>query len=175
MSQKHWNLLLSDQLSGKSVPEQYAAYAVAYLDSAERLCALLSRSFRKASYERGTVVLYLAMHAVELFLKGAVLRKAPNEKFGHDVQHIYNRYKALYPGKKYHFDLSFTRNYQGVSRSEALNAKKLFPPIDQLFRYPQDKSNKPWPGLYAFEANSFVAELRELGENFKRIHKELGC
>ena len=35
-----------------------------------------------------------ASHAVELFLKGAILRKAPDERFSHGLEHLQNRYKA---------------------------------------------------------------------------------
>ena len=87
MNPKYWNLLLSDHLESLSPPEQFAKYSMAYLDSAERLCTLLSISYRKATYERGTVVLYLAMHAIELFLKGAIMRKAPHERFRHNLEH----------------------------------------------------------------------------------------
>ena len=40
MSLKHWNLLVP---TPAAFPEQFAAYAIAYLDSAQRLCDLLAR------------------------------------------------------------------------------------------------------------------------------------
>lgn len=170
MNPKHWNLLLSDRLNSLNPSDQYAAYSMAYLDSAERLCGLLSRSYRSATYERGTVVLYLAMHAVELFLKGAILRKAPHERLvHHNLERIYNRYKELYPAKRYHFDMGFTKNYSGMSKKEIQTARQYSPPIDQLFRYPQDKNSTPWPSLYAFEANSFLAELESLRMRFMQL------
>ncbi len=164
MNPKHWNLLVANKVESLSPPDQFAAYAMAYLDSAEKLCRLLARSYRKATYERGTVVLYLAMHSVELFLKGAILRKAPDERFNHDLEHIHNRYNALYPGKRYRLDIPFKSNY-----GEIAQAKALSPPIDQRYRYPQDKDGKPWSGIYSFEANSFLGELATLRSSFKRL------
>ncbi len=100
------------------------------------------------------------------------MRKAPGEKFGHDLEALYNRYKSLYPAKRYQFDMGFTRNYAGLSSNQIEEARRAAPPIDQLFRYPRDKKGNPWPGLYAFEANSFGVELREIRKSFERLLNE---
>lgn len=89
------------------MPLQFVAFTDAYLDSAAHLCKMLKRSSRKSSYPRGTVVLFLTFHAVELFLKAAILQKSPNEGLHHNVEHLVNRYLSLYPGKKYAFDIPF--------------------------------------------------------------------
>ena len=150
-------------------------YAIAYLDSAERLCRLLARSSRKATYERGIVVLYLTAHAVELFLKGAILRKAPKERFGHNLEHIYKRYNALYRARRYRFQMPFQTDYTNMPKNQIKAAKALVRPIDQLYRYPLDKDGKPWPGLYAFEANSFLQGLIVLRTTFERLIQDYDC
>ena len=61
------------QLDSKGIPFKFLAFCDAYLDSAERLCKVLKRSTRKATYERGAVVLYLTFHSVELFFKACIL------------------------------------------------------------------------------------------------------
>lgn len=166
---QHWNLLLADRVTSLAPPEQFAAYAIAYLDSAERLCRVLAISHRKATYERGSVVLYLTTHAVELFLKGAILRKKPHERFGHNLEYLYNRYKELYPAKRHHFDMPFRANYDGLSKDEIKAIKAASAPVDQLYRYPQNKNGEPWFGHFAFEANSFLIELGALRLKFDRI------
>jgi hypothetical protein len=133
---------------------------------------VLARSHRQATYERGSVVLYLTAHAVELFLKGAILRKAPQERFDHDLEHLHNRYRKLYPVKRYSFKMPFSTDYSSMSKSQIKAAKGLAAPIDQLYRYPRDKEGKPWPGLFAFEANSFIGILASLRGNFERLLKE---
>jgi HEPN domain-containing protein len=172
MSPRKWNLLYSEHLAAKPPAEQFAAYAFAYIDSAERLCRTLARSHRSATYERGTVVLFLAQHAIELFLKGAILRKSPVEKPTHNLEALYARYRKLYPAKWFDFSLAFTTNYAGMSKSEIAASRKTQPPIDQLFRYPREKSGVPWPGLYAFEANSFNIELQQIRAAFERLLHE---
>jgi hypothetical protein len=101
------------QIDNLPIPFQFMAFADAYLDSASRLCKVLSRSTRKRSYPRGAVVLFLAYHAVELFLKAAIVHKYPKEGLHHNVEQLYNRYRALYPGRRYEFDLPFKTEYPG--------------------------------------------------------------
>lgn len=172
MNLKNWNLLTTNRLAELTSPDQLAAFAMAYLESAEILCLHLAQEYSSATYEKGSAVLYLAQHAIELFLKGAIARIKPDEKFSHGVESIYQRYKNLYPAKRFHFDLGFTTNYQGFSKKEIQQIRKSVPPIDQLFRYPFNKEGQPWPGLYAFEANSFCIELAEIRTSFNRLLNE---
>lgn len=170
MSAKHWNLLVPNRVADLPPAAQFAAYAIAYLDSAQRLCTVLAHSHKKASFERGAVVLYLAAHAVELFLKGAILRKSPKERFSHDLEHLHSRYETLYPGKHYHLEIPFKSNYPpGISSVEKSNMKALSPPTDQLYRYPSDKEGKSWFGVYSFEAGSFQEELNALRQKFDSL------
>lgn len=171
---RYWNLLTFDSVASLPPSEQFCAFALAYLDSAERLCQTLARSHRKATYARGSVVLYLAAHSVELFLKGAILDQKPKEHFGHNLKNLYDRYNKLYPAKKYRFKLPFDIGCDGLPKSEIIVAKSVSPPTDQLYRYPQDKDGKPWPGLFAFEANSFLEVLHSLRADFERILKQFG-
>ena len=157
-------------------PEQYAAYAAAYLDASIRLCSTLARSSRKASFERGSVVIFLMAHAVELFLKGAILRKARTERFSHNLEHIAKRYTVLYAAKRFRFThLPFQTEYLGMSAAEMAEVKQTQPPVDQRHRYPRDKRGKPWTGLFGFEANSCLQELATLNTDFQRLLKEYDC
>ena len=118
------------ELSGKELPEQFFIFSEAYFDSAERLCKLLKRSTRKASYTRGCVVLYLAFHAAELFLKGSILEKNPEEKLTHNLEGYFNRYTKLYPSKKFRFELPFLTEYAGLEPNEiALGTWKILIPF----------------------------------------------
>ena len=103
MKRRPRNVLTSNVVRFQQRPEQFAAYALAFLDSAQRLCTILAGSHKKATFERGSVVLHLTAHAVELFLKGAILRKKPEERYSHDhdLEHLHNRYKSLYPARRF--------------------------------------------------------------------------
>jgi hypothetical protein len=154
-------------------PVQYATYAAAYLDASIRLCSVLARSYRKATFERGSVVLFLMAHAFELYLKGAILRKAPGERFSHDLERLAKRYNALYTAKRFRFThLPFQTEYFGMSTAKIVQTKKVQPPTNQRHRYPRDKSGTPWAGLFSFEANSCLQDLHTLDSDFQRLLKE---
>jgi hypothetical protein len=106
-------MVVESDLASLSIPLKFLSFSDAYLDSASRLCTVLKRSPKKSNYARGSVVLYLAFHAIELFLKSAILERNPNEKLGnHDIEVLSKRYKKLYPGMKYEFHPPF------ISRNE---------------------------------------------------------
>lgn len=168
-----WNLLPSERLAGLSLHEQYFAYSDAYLDSAERLCRVLARSTRKATFERGAVVLYLAQHALELFYKGAILREFPGERHSHGVAQLRRRYASIYKGKRFEIREVFGTSYEGLTSEEVAQVQGLEPPVDQLYRYPEDKKGKPWKGLFAFEASSFSYELSILREDIACARKHI--
>ena len=159
-----WNSLPAHKLAQLPIYQQYFAYANAYFDSAARLCKTLARSTRKASFERGAVVLYLAQHGLELFYKGAILKKAPRERSSHGLPQLQNRYKAIYPAKRYHVKELFRVSYEGLTKAQISQVQGSEPPTDQLYRYPEDKTGKPWQGLFTFEASSFSRELSGLIE-----------
>lgn len=130
------------EISHLTTPQQFAAFADAYLDSAARLCRLLKKSTRASTYPRGAVVLYLTFHSVELFLKASILQKSPSERFGHNVEHLKNRYNALYRGKKYRLAIPFKTGYISFEPSEIVTRKTSLPSQDQINRYPIDKKGK---------------------------------
>lgn len=181
-----WKMLSDSEIKPLCVPMQFSAFSEAYLDSAIRLCAVLARSTKKATYVRGSVVLYLAFHATELFLKGAILKKVPTENVGttHNIEILNNRYKNLYPGKKYWFNLLFTSEEPDFSSIEPDKVKEFKiiiseivkeNPPDQKYRYPQNKKGQSWHGAHGFEPNSFLREIRQLKEQFKNISKHIFC
>lgn len=177
-----WNLLVESEVSNLSLPKQFLAFSSAYLDSSIRLCTVLARSNRKATYARGSVILFLAFHATELFLKGAVLNSIPKENVGstHNIGILNSRYKKLYPGKKYRFKLLFTSEDSDFFNIDPDKVKKYkiiienidkHNPRDQQYRYPQNKQGQPWSGPNGFEPSSFLRELKQLREQFNNISK----
>lgn len=161
------------ELSNKDLPKQFFLFSEAYLDSARRLCVVLKRSTKKASYQRGCVVLYLTFHASELFLKGAILTKNPNEKLNHDLQGYYNRYNKLYPKKEYRFEIPFRTEYLGFEPEVIDQLRKQELPSDQLHKYPTDKGGKQWEGSFAFEPIELLKTIEKLRDDFKAIENKI--
>ena len=134
---------------------------------------MLKRSTRKASYTRGAVVLYLACHSVELFLKGAILSKCPKEQLNHNLENYYKRYNHLYPEEKFKFNLPFRTEYVGLEPPEVEKAKGHLPPPDQIHKYPTNKNGKEWDSLLVFEPTTFLRDIEQLKTDFKRIKIEI--
>lgn len=165
----NYRMLGSWQIDNLPIPFQFLAFADAYLDSAARLCRVLSRSTRKRSYPRGAVVLFLAYHAVELFLKAAILHKDPKEALHHNIEQLHNRYRILYPGKRYEFNIPFKTEYIGFEPSEIAEKKRSTPTQDKISRYPSNKKGEGWNGIFAFEPHSFQSLIERLQGDFARL------
>jgi hypothetical protein len=167
------HMLTNSQLRSLPLPKQLESLAQAYLESAQSLCDTLADNPQSASFEKGAVVLYLAAHAVELFLKGGILRKAPNESLGHNLEHIYNRYRALLPAKRFAFtSMPFATYYPGMTSQEIAEVKRQQPDPNELYRYAMNKTGEPWQAAIGFEASSFSRSLATLHEDFRRISAE---
>ena len=160
-------MLTDSHLATLPIHSRYFAYSKAYLDSALRLCRILARSKKKATYERGAVVLYLTQHALELFYKGAIYKKTRNQRFEHGASKLRKRYRNLYPGKVYDIPDLFQTSYPGMSKAEIAKLEKSEMPAHELYRYPEDKKSVAWKGLFGFEASSYAGELKALEQRLE--------
>lgn len=72
--------------------------ALSHLEAAEKLNDLMSEKSWPSNYYRGQAVLLLVFHAVELFLKGFILKLAPATKVeGHSLAAFTKKLKTLAP------------------------------------------------------------------------------
>lgn len=168
-----WNLCGPWEYKGNSISEKLLFYSDAYLDSAVILCESLVNDPKKQTYSRGVVILYLTFHAVELFLKGAVLKKAPNELLNHKVEDYEKRYNNLYPAKRFKLDLPFKIEHLSFEPNEIAQLDLEIPSQDQVNRYPIDKNGNEWKQPHAFEPYSFQNTLNNLKQNLESVRKEI--
>lgn len=115
--------------------------------------------------------MYLTAHAVELFLKAAILKKRANLRLGHhDFEQLHATYTDLYHEKRFRFTRTpFDVQCLGMTKAEAREAKKTAPSVNQLYRYPADKQGKPWNAAIGIEPRSCLKWLHELEEDFARF------
>lgn len=177
-------MVVESDLVHLSIPDQFFEFSKAYLESASILCGILKRARRKSSYARGSVVLYLTGHAIELFLKGAILLRKPSEKLtnSHDLCALNRRYRKLYPATKHKLVAPF------ISEDEADLSGALGPesamklrshleewskrnPWGQRHRYPRNRELGIWVGAVGFEPVSFHLELKDLKTSVARLIK----
>jgi hypothetical protein len=76
----------------------------------------------------------------------------------------------FYPKEEFTFDIPFQTKYCGLEPRE-INKTKASHPLSQIWRYPADSDGKLWDGVFAFEPTSFLADIRRLRADFKRLHK----
>jgi hypothetical protein len=143
----------------------------AYLEASELLCSQMSDGSLPQEYSRSLVVLSLALHSVELFLKGAILKKLPEIKIGefyHDINKLKREYDNLYSEEKYQLEVPFYIKYLGGKES----SEKF--PLDQVHRYPTNKEGKEWKDVEIYlNPDTFLKELKRFKSEFDRLEKEI--
>ena len=132
---------------------EFMKLALSHLEAAERLTSLMSERRWTSNYYRGQSVLLLAFHSVELFLKGFILKLAPNTNVnGHSLAKLVKTLKRLAPDIEFDppFKVEALVPYPELVRRAEQREKRFH----EVIRYPIDRDGKPWPGDRGFSASS---------------------
>jgi DNA-binding MarR family transcriptional regulator len=157
-----------------SSSEQFADLAHAYLDCSILLCCEMSKKSFSATFSRGRVILFLSLHSVELFLKGAILKRSPSVALNtHALRDLQSNYNKLYTEDRFRWELPFKTEYLGFTAQEVKTMLKSERPLDQMYRYPINRKGNPWPGVVGFEAKEFLRKLQNIKEDFCRLEKQI--
>lgn len=176
-------------------PEQLFSYAEAYRSASVLLCHRIAGEETFYTWPNATVVLMLAAHAVELFLKGALLKRKVMISRTHDIQQLAENYREKFPEPTFAWNIPFATP---LSETEVIaNMKQLWSDIDEvklkesmdlapdpsiLYRYPvtitKDKATgakriEEWWGAYGFTPTGFLPVLDQLEQDFNRLRLEL--
>lgn len=190
-------LTLADMRSLK-VHDQFVSYAHAYRSASAMLCRQMETDDTGYTWPHATVILMLAAHAVELFLKGALQKRTGMIIETHDIQQLSEKYREAFQDAAFAWDIPFAIP---LSETEQIaQAKELWPEIDQaaykesikaapkpsvLYRYPKTfpskeekkkgvKGPQEWRGAYGFTTpTEFLTTLDQLGQDFNRLKLEL--
>jgi hypothetical protein len=180
-------LTLSD-MRGLPVPEQLFSYASAYRDASVVLCQKMISDPTSSTWPHAAAVLMLAAHAVELFLKAALLtRNVTNVwDFGHSIDRINEVYREQFKETLFEWDIPFAPSLpekewiammmemnQDITEKELLEMKSATPDPSILYRYPVNRRGVEWNGLYGFEPHSFLVILSQVERDFHRIKSQL--
>ena len=156
-------------------PELFHDLAVGYLDTSIVATRAMVYGAFLPRFSHSRVVLSMAHHAIELFLKGAILRATGDKKCsGHLLKDLYKRYVELYPEPELHFDLPFGFDYVGFAPEQIAKMRKDEPPQDQMYRYHTNLHGERWGGACGFDAGPYLQTLESLRKSFvdigRRIH-----
>lgn len=150
-------------------PALFHDLAIGYIDGSISLTEdMLDNSFEN-SFSHSRVILSLAYHGTELFLKGAISGNTTNPTImgSHDLGKLKKEYDMIYPGIEFELSLPFGYEYLGYNAKDIEEMIKDEPPQDQTFRYHTDKSGKVWrgfksqDGITAFLPKSFITTISE--------------
>lgn len=155
----------------ESIPLQFLGFAKAYLDSATQLCDRLCETSQESSFPRGSVILFLVFHSIELFLKAAILMRSKNEKLHHDIDGLKIRYDELFPESEFSWNIPFITEYLGLEPQQIEEKKKQNKIINhhQLYLYPTKKTLEVWEGIFAFNPISFSRDIKAVAADLFRL------
>ncbi len=185
-------MLTHSEIGNLTVPEQLFGYAYAYRTSSAVLCEKFeSDDAASSTWPNATVVLMLAAHAVELFLKGALLKRNVQEEevwsFGHKINKLAAKYRETFHGEPaFEWDIPFASTLTetewiarmqqlapDITEAELRDVLRASPDPSILYRYPVNKLGKKWPGLYGFQPPEFSQTLAQVECDFDRIRSQL--
>ena len=170
-----WYLATDANIRQLPVYEQLFAFSYSYLGAAQVLCHQAVERTHERDWPGGAVILMNSAHAVELFLKAALLRRENNLdvwSHGHNIHTLAIEYGRLFPEPELAWDVPFrTAQPEDLSpdQQRVFREGTAQPSIE--FRYPVNKQGYPWLTLHGFEPNSFQRELVRLENDFDRIHR----
>ena len=169
------DMITNWEIKGLSDSERYFLYADSYLHASRSLTLRMREDETERTWPLASVALMLAAHSVELFLKGALISRAPDLLAGikgpdrHRINILAEAYFRAFPEDDFAFAVPFQSEYPDITDEEIANLKKEEPVPSILYRYPIESPGKEWPGLQGFEPQGFLEMLVELRESYERI------
>ena len=162
-------MIVDSEIRHLSVPARFFAYAWAYRNAAAALCLeMVDREYR--TWPNATVVLLLAAHAVELFLKGAILSRDPTaDVWHHRIDALSREYAKRFPQASFSWDIPFKTDYLGMTEAQIEEAEKTTLVPSVLYRYPVSKGGEDWKTAIGFIPIEFVPILDGLKADFARL------
>lgn len=142
-----------------SEADHWFLMARAYLDSGKHLFAQMISKTVESSFHHAKVAAFLFEHAVELFLKAAIVQAGRRAPATHRLGQLYKEFKNLYQGQAY----SFEGNIDDFAAPDPST------PHGQFSRYPTDPSGKPWPGHRHIDLVIWYKQICAFSEDFQRL------
>lgn len=158
-------MTVDSELIGLSIPQKFMAYAVAYLDAATTLNANILNGASPNNWSNSSVILHLATHAVELFLKSAIYSVDPKANIvHHNLERLYAEFLKQYAGEEYAFEMPFIAESIELTEDEIQSLRT--PTQSVRYRYPTRNGVANWDGVHGFKADFFEFTLQQLATDF---------
>ena len=165
-----YKIITDNQIRDLPVPKQYFQYADAYLRAAIRQCEFLAELPLRGPWPDATVALFLAAHAIELFLKAAILLREPGTDpatAGHDISKLTRKFRELFPEPEFGWEVPFSGEELGQDVPPTIKSERAMQSM--VLRYPLNKKQMPWSQLSAMEPATFKRDLLGWQEKFAQL------
>lgn len=157
-----------------SLSQRFFEYAQAYLNSATTLCLTMTSDDTSCTWPNATVVMLLAAHATELFLKGAILSRDATAKIEHhSIEKLSDEFRKFFPESSFELDIPFKTDWMDMTETKITEIKNTMPKPSVFYRYPVANDRKEWKGAFSFEPNSFIKALKRFKDDFERIKAQI--
>jgi len=162
-------MFIRPEIKSTDVPDEFVRMGFAHLEGAERLNSDLVTAAWSGSYQHGQVVMWLAFHACELFLKGfCLMADASTQVTGHTLQKLRSELERR--AGPVEFDLPFggeaPEEYEHLVRQYERTTH-------ERFRYPTNRDGLPWEGIVGFTPELFASTLQHMRTQAQHLHARL--
>jgi HEPN domain-containing protein len=155
--------VIDDNIGDYTKPQLFFRLAIAYADSSHQIVRSMLAGDLPQTFAHAQTTHFLFDHAVELFLKGAILKSTGKIENTHDLQPLFGRYRNLYPKKAFEFTIRIAETVKANPQS----------PHSKFPRYPMDADGNVWEGHNAYTLETWLAETEHLRQDLERLIAEI--
>lgn len=151
--------VIDDNIGDYTKPQLFFRLAIAYADSSHQIIRSMLAGDLPQTFAHAQTTHFLFDHAVELFLKGAILKLDGKIISTHDLQQLFSKYRYLYPKKAFEFTIRIAETVKANLQS----------PHSKFPRYPMDTKGNVWEGYNAYTLEIWLAETEHLRQDLERL------
>jgi hypothetical protein len=123
-----------------------------------------------AQFSSSRVILHLARHGLELFLKASVMAETGDSTLlGHNLAKLFDRYRNIYPGEEFEFSAPPQFAISEETDLFSTEVDCFHSNLDQRHRYTSDRAGKEFSDPEEFNPRRFLEELENLDKQLKTI------
>jgi len=142
----------------------------AYLEASACLCEAMLKEDFSNQYSSSRVILHLARHGLELFLKGSIIAATgASEVSGHNLAKLLTRYQEHFQGEAYQFRSPHHFALRGGPDLFQEDLALFHSTLDQRHRYPADRKGRGFAAPEVFDARNFLAAIGDLTKDLLGI------
>ena len=151
--------VIDDNIDDYTKPQLFFRLATGYAGSSHQLFKSILAGDLPQTFGHAQAAHFLFDHAVELFLKGAILKSTDKIEHTHCLEPLFKRYRKLYPKKEF----EFTGRIAETVRHDRTSPHSEFP------RYPIDRSGNVWSGYNAYSLETWLKQSEHLRDDLARL------